>query len=120
MKKVLDFLEKNPDRLYMAAWETTREGCQTAACFGGWAQMLQNPHGYVSYTLQTNEKALDLPTGGSYGPRLFYVENWPEPFRYDYIMVENDKSAEGPAKRFGVLKARVLYFIETDGTDWNK
>lgn len=84
--------------------------CGTVGCLAGWTLELSH--------LPVNEddpnKSMDLAAGllgleSIESRRLFFVSQWPKPFRFKYI------DAQTMEEKAEVLKARVEYFKNTEG-----
>lgn len=78
--------------------------CGTAACIGGWAEILAGV-GKPGKPLSSHQAI------GGDTPALFNVDNWPSQFAQPYL------DAATPAKRVRIAVKRIEHFIATEGTE---
>lgn len=122
LRKVAKHIAEEPNRFQMGDWiikkgdegerfrEYSHNGkstshnfapCGTAACIGGWTQIISK---------RKNSKAA-LAINGEQAIRLFNVSVWPEQFETPYLL------AKTPAKRVRIAVARIEHFIKTKGQE---
>jgi hypothetical protein len=75
--------------------------CGTAACIGGWTQIISKRKNSTAALAIDEYQSL----------RLFNVSEWPEQFETPYLL------AKTPAKRVRIAVARIEHFIKTKGQE---
>ena len=132
LNQVIDAIKADPKRLDMQYFvheknsEDPEPGCGTVGCIAGWAVLLKNhrrgePMGYVCQRLS---KALGqgnssfpveaqelLGLSAKQATKLFYLDEWPAPFREAYATGNNAK------RRVQVTVDRIKHFVKTQGRD---
>lgn len=144
--KLLEEIRSNilhePTQLNMAHWITSdlASTCGTTGCIAGWAtcfvaaqehnetglvkgwsrfiQWSENQNTVVDVAARARE-LLDLTR--IQGERLFYVHNWPEKFRNQYMEGEHEakwgKKDCGRVMRAKATSERIKHFIATNGEE---
>lgn len=76
--------------------------CGTVGCIAGWACLLSGNNGFID-AFDPAATLLNLDNPG----RLFYEDNWPEPFATQYA------KAKRPSQRAKTAAARIEHLITT-------
>lgn len=130
-EQVMEQIESNPEHFEMQSFFAadtyklcSREAvmkdlisesrCGTTACIAGWAITLHHKNNLLSDGFAICGPTEDAATGilginYDEAQRLFYVENWPDPYRREYI------DAEQPEERVRISVDRINYFLATKG-----
>lgn len=114
LRRIQKQILKEPRRFLMHRWF-----CDTAACIGGWAIALDKNFKLAKAGVldaqsrrPTSERAAQaLGLRRAIAERLFYVDEWPSPFREQY------DDALGRAGRARVAARRIEHFIKTKGKE---
>lgn len=126
LRKVAKHIAEEPRRLEMEYMTTPlskitpkdRPPCGTVACIAGWALILTKEARYANTNFPVDESgdevcadAAENLLGISDGQKLFYVNDWPNPFRDLYV------AAKTPRGRASAAAARIEHFIKTKGAE---
>lgn len=132
LKKVRDYIVKHPNRFVMDAYLFTPENsgikngfeaddgefinfdkCGTAACIAGWTCLIKEEEVVkISGNFPFHGAGRDhLELTEDQAGRLFYTDDWPEPYRGNY------QDADDQSARSRIAAARIDHFIATDGKE---
>jgi len=115
----------DPSQFHMANWQIPSEhsSCGTTGCIAGWAVWLDKPEERDYKKNISLIPPCDIePTAQQslgitkrQGNALFFVYEWPEEFRYEYIDIKHDGklTVKQKQKRMAKVTARrIQFFIE--------
>lgn len=110
LEKIAEVIVEKCGQFDMDTWHG--EGCGTAHCIGGWAEVLTGSE--PGYSLIAKAQLLGIGYGlnDSQAGRLFYLDCWPEGFRNAYRDEERD-----PLAKAKIAADRIRHFIATDGCE---
>lgn len=112
VKRVMKAIAEAPAQDFdMRKWH-----CGTAHCIGGWCEVIAHGEDFnnivptleMAKATRTRAKAF-LGITDEQVLKLFFLDYWPMPFRFDYF--------ESPHGEKAVALARLKHFIETDGKE---
>ncbi len=117
LQEVKEKILAEPQSFDMCSWHR-RSKCGTTHCIAGWADVLVNQEEFPSTKSEAYYASL-FGLGLQYEKtsRLFYVEQWPEPFRTQYLEKDLLRSiTQEDLKDLAQIAAnRIDLFIETNG-----
>jgi hypothetical protein len=125
LNQVKECILADPSQFHMANWQIPSEhsSCGTTGCIAGWAVWLDKPEERDYKKNISLIPPCDIePTAQQslgitkrQGNALFFVYEWPEEFRYEYIDIKHDGklTVKQKQKRMAKVTARrIQFFIE--------
>jgi hypothetical protein len=132
LRKVKSHILHHPNQFLMTDWIIKRWGddqkqfsgdgqkqkfdeCGTAGCIAGWACMIKLKQARLDWDVPAKGQTI-LGLDDDQAERLFFVHDWPEKMREEYISNMND-SPGSLENRARIAAQRIDHFIKTKGEE---